>query len=123
MSGSISQCAMRKITKYSVVFCGAMLLLWFVAGFGVARKLYWLDPLHFLEGDTNFECIHTTHDLIILAAVLAASVSLFSELHRVRKAQAINTWRYVLYLGLLFWMTGCLLLWFTVGVGFLCGGG
>ena len=114
---------MSKYTRYTLVFCGALLLLWFVAGVGVARKLYWLDPLHFLEHGSTFECIHMTPDVIILAAVVAASAGLFSELRRVRKARTIKAWVYVLCLGLLFWMTGSLLLWFTAGVGFLCGGG
>lgn len=114
---------MSKYTRYTLVFCSAVLLLWFVASAGVARKIYWLDPLHFLERGTGFECIHTTHDVIILAAVLAASAGLFFELRRVRKARTIKAWVYVLCLLLLFWMTGSLLLWFTVGVGFVCGGG
>lgn len=114
---------MSKFTRYSIAFCGVVLLLWLVAGIGVKAKLYWLDPLQFLEHGSTFECIHEVHDLIILAAVLAASASLFSELRRVRKARTIRTWMYVLYLGLLLWITGSLLLWFTAGVGFLCGGG
>ena len=114
---------MTKYTRYTSVFCGAVLLLWLVASFGVARKLYWLDPLQFLEHGGMFECIHTAHDVIIVAAVLAASAGLFFELRRVRKARTIKAWVYVLCLLLLFWMTGSLLLWFTVGVGFVCGGG
>jgi hypothetical protein len=114
---------MSKITRYTLVFCGAMLLLWFVASVGFVTKLYWLDPLHFLKHDSDFNCIHDTYDLIILAAVVAASAGLFFEMRRVRKARAIETGMYVLLLLLLFWTTGFLLLWFTAGVGFLCGGG
>ena len=58
-----------------------------------------------------------------LAAVLAAAAGVFADLSRKRKAKAIGTPVFVISLEVLFWVTGCLLLWFTVGMGFRCGGG
>jgi len=114
---------MSRFTKYATTLCGLLLLLEFIAAVGVHEKRYWLDPLHFYERGSTFLCIHEAHDVVILAAVLAAAAGLFFDLLRNRKAKAIKTPVFIVSLVILFWVTGYLLLWFTLGVGFLCGGG
>lgn len=114
---------MRKFTKYAVLLCFLSLILWFVAAVGVQEKFFALDPLHFFERDSRFLCIHIGHDIVIIVLVLTAAVSLFLELRRRNQSKNPGRLWFVIGVLILLWITGYLLLWFTVGAGFMCGGG
>ena len=110
---------MSRFTRYAVAICVLLLLLWSVA----IKGRNTLDPLHFFDRDREFPCIHTPHDVAIIASVLAAAAGVFLDLRRAKQKGRIASLSYILCLTGLFWMTGSLLLFFIVGVAFMCGGG
>ena len=123
IAATIAARDMSRFTRYAISVCVLLLLLLYIGSLGVAKKNYAFDPLHFLERDTTFDCIRTPHDIAILVAVLAAATGIFSDLRRAREAGRIRRPWYGICVAGLVWLTGYMLLFCTVGVGFMCGGG
>jgi hypothetical protein len=90
-----------------------------------ATMLAPVDP-HDMSKYTRYAFIFLGAVLLLWMAAappLAAFAGLAYELRRVRKDRTISTSIYVICLALLLLTTGSFLFWFTVGVGFICGGG
>jgi hypothetical protein len=114
---------LRKFLRFATWISIALVVLFWIAAFAVSHQIYRLDPLHFFERGTNFPCVNTGPDIILIVAVLLATTNILLELRKRRKVQTLSKWGYVTSLIVLLWGAAWLLLWFTVGVGFMCGGG
>jgi amino acid transporter len=107
--------SMSRFTQYALIACSGLLVLYLVAAMGVQAKRYALDPLHFFDRDSSRVCMNLIQDVVLLTAIVAAATGLFSDLRRMHKAGRIRTLWFVALLLPLVWISGSLILWFTVG--------